>query len=213
MRLHHSQNILKMKRSRGLTINQNPLLWLNNWNPLSHSMTANKPSHPHQKALEVDQSGVPDCAKKFNPQTITSLSPGRAPAPKGGSNVTNTGYVHRLVTLIANCVQLVYFHQCWNCTPVFLSFALFKLHILQLYQSYFLIQESHNICKTTEAWHRLACAVLHLCFAFVFGLVSKFFHHSICRLPYQKVSRHYGRQTLGWESLDTRLITFACLVT
>ena len=32
----------------------------------------------------------PDCAKKFNPQTITSLSPGRAPAPKGGSNVMNT---------------------------------------------------------------------------------------------------------------------------
>ena len=123
MRLHHSQNILKMKRSCGLTINQNPLLSLkptNNWNPLnqhstlkmSHSMTANKPSHPHQKALEVDQSGVPDCTKKFNPQTITSLSSGRAPAPKGGSNVTNTGYVHRLVTLIANCVQLVYFHQC-----------------------------------------------------------------------------------------------------
>ena len=99
MRLHHSQNILKMKRSHGLTINQNPLLSskpTNNWNPLnqhstlkmSHGMIADKPSHPHQKALEVDQSGVPDCAKKFNPQIITSLSPGRAPAPKGGSNVT-----------------------------------------------------------------------------------------------------------------------------
>ena len=70
----------------------------------------------HQKALEVDQSGVPDCAKKFNPQTITSLSPGRASAPKGGSN--------------SNCVQLVYFHQCLpyshrNCTPAF-----FHLHYL-----------------------------------------------------------------------------------
>ena len=163
MKLHHSQNILKMKRSHGLTINQNPLLSLkptNNWNPLnqhstlkmSHGMIADKPSHPHQKALEVDQSGVPDCAKKFNPQIITSLSPGRAPAPKGGSNVTEhwirsqTCHTNLLIVYSLYIPISVYpNHSCIfrNCTPAFLSSALFKLHILQLYQSYFLIQESH----------------------------------------------------------------------
>ena len=67
-----------MKRRRGITINQNPLLSLklmNHWNPLnqhptlkmSNSRTANKPSHPNQKALEVDQFGVPDCAKEVQP--------------------------------------------------------------------------------------------------------------------------------------------------
>ena len=53
-------------------------------------------------------------------------------------------------------------------------------------------------CKTTEAWHGLACAVLlRSAFACVLGLVFKFSRHSICRLPDKKVSRRYGRQTLG----------------
>ena len=60
---------------------------------------------------------------------------------------------------------------------------------------------SSYVCKTTEAWHGglpVACAVLlRSAFASVFGLVSKFSRHSICRLRYQKVSRRYGRQTLG----------------
>ena len=59
-------------------------------------------------------------------------------------------------------------HSCIfrNCTPAFLSFALFKLHILQLYQSYFLIQESHYIggsggIRTHTAW-RPRCRFGHL---------------------------------------------------
>ena len=59
---------------------------------------------------------------------------------------------------------------------------------------------SSYACKTTEAWHGLpvACAVLlRSAFASVFGLVSKSSRHSICHLRYQKVSRRYGRQTLG----------------
>ena len=70
-----------------------------------------------------------------------------------------------------------------------------------------------HVCETTEAWHGLACTVLlRSAFASVFGLVFRFSCHSICRLWYQKVSMRYGRQTLGWESLDTRLIAFVCLV-
>ena len=50
------------------------------------------------------------------------------------------------------------------------------------------------VCETTEAWHGLACTVLlRSAFASVFGLVSKFSCHSICRLRYQKVSMRYGR--------------------
>ena len=47
-------------------------------------------------------------------------------------------------------------HSCIfrNCTPAFLSFALFKLHILQLYQSYFLIQESHYIITHLKSCQR-----------------------------------------------------------
>ena len=55
-----------------------------------------------------------------------------------------------------------------------------------------------HVCETTEAWHGLACTVLlRSAFAYVFGLVFRFSRHSIYRLRYQKVSMHYGRQTLG----------------
>ena len=64
-----------------------------------------------------------------------------------------------------------------------------------------------HVCKTTEAWHGLACTMLlRSAFACMFGLVFRFSCHSICRLRYQKVSMCYRRQTLGWESLpDTRV--------
>lgn len=79
------------KRSHELTIKWNPPL---SWKLMSHQSSlnqhptlrkrrANKPSLPNWRTLEVDQFGVPDCGKEYNPQTTTSLSL----APKAGSNV------------------------------------------------------------------------------------------------------------------------------
>ena len=100
----------------------------------SQQETANTPSHSHQKTLEVDQFGGPDCAETFNPQTTTR----RALAPKGGNNVTNNLHTNLLIVynLYIPIITAV-FPETVHC----ISFCLHYLNctFFNLYQSYLLI--------------------------------------------------------------------------
>ena len=121
-------------------------LWTNI--PHSRRVTAGQPTNHHSltgKALEVDQFGVPYCGKNFNPQTTTSLSPRWTP-------VTNSEHVYRTCPIDLPIVYSLYIPSVFTLLTavypetvhqLFFLFALLKLCVLQLYQSYFLIQETH----------------------------------------------------------------------